>query len=119
VTDQPAPFQQLDFVYTPSRDVAADLGYFTEVLGGRVVFTVEAMGTRVAAIQLTEGPPLVVLADHVEGDRPILVYRVADLDAALVALAAHGWERQHTWRSPRGRAVRFGRPAATASPCTS
>jgi hypothetical protein len=62
--------------------VAADLEYFTEVLGGRVVFAVEAMGTRVAAIQLTEGPPLVVLADHVEGDRPILVYRVADLDAA-------------------------------------
>jgi hypothetical protein len=82
VTDQPAPFEQLDFLYTPSRDVAADLAYFTEVLGGRVVFAVEAMGTRVAAIQLTEGPPLVVLADHVEGDRPILVYRVADLDAA-------------------------------------
>jgi hypothetical protein len=50
VTDQPAPFQRLDFVYTPSRDVAADLEYFTEVLGGRVVFAVEAMGTRVAAI---------------------------------------------------------------------
>jgi hypothetical protein len=123
VTDQPAPFQQLDFVYAPSRDVAADLGYFTEVRGGRVggwvVFAVEAMGTRVAAIQLTEGPPLVVLADHLQGDRPILVYRVADLDAALVGLAAHGWERQHTLEIPQGRAVRFGRPAATASPGTS
>jgi hypothetical protein len=45
------------------------------------------MGTRVAAVQLTEGPPLVLLADHLQGDRPILVYRVADLDAALVELA--------------------------------
>ena len=96
MTDQPAPFQQLDFLYTPSLDVAADLTYFSEVLGGRVVFAVEAMGTRVAAVQLTEGPPLVLLADHVEGDRPILVYRVADLDAALIELEAHGWERQHT-----------------------
>jgi hypothetical protein len=96
VTDQPAPFQQLDFVYTPSRDVAADLGYFTEVVGGRVVFAVEAMGTRGAAVRLTEGPPLVLLAEHVEGDRPVLVYRVADLGAALVALAGHGWERQQT-----------------------
>ena len=119
MTDQSAPFQQLDFVYTPSTDVAGDLGYFSEVLGGRVVFAVEAMGTRVAAVQFTEGPPLVLLADHVEGDRPILVYRVADLGAALVALAARGWERQQSLEIPRGRVVRFGRPGATASPCTS
>jgi hypothetical protein len=102
VTDQPAPLEQLDFLYTPSRDVAADLEYVTEVLGGRVVFAVEAMGTRVAAIQLTEGPPLVVFADHLEGDRPILVYRVPDLGAALVELEAHGWNRQHTLEIPQG-----------------
>jgi hypothetical protein len=102
VRDQPAPFQQLDFVYTPSRDVAADLGYFTEVLGGRVVFAVEAMETRVAAVQLTEGPPLVLLADHLEGDRPILVYRVADLDVALAELVARGWQRHDTLEIPPG-----------------
>jgi hypothetical protein len=102
VTGQPAPFQQLDFLYTPSRDVAADLGYFTEVLGGRVVFAVEAMGTRVAAVQLTDDPPLVLLAEHVEGDRPILVYRVADLGVALDALAARGWQRHDTLEIPQG-----------------
>jgi hypothetical protein len=102
VTGQPAPFQQLDFLYTPSRDVAADLGYFTEVLGGRVVFAVEAMGTRVAAVQLTDDPPLVLLAEHVEGDRPILVYRVADLGVALDALAARGWQRDDTLEIPQG-----------------
>jgi hypothetical protein len=110
VTDQSAPFQQLDFVYTPSRDVAGDLGYFSEVLGGRVVFAVEAMGTRVAAVQFTEGPPLVLLADHVEGDRPILVYRVADLGAALVALAARGWERQQSLEIPQGPCCSFRTP---------
>ena len=102
MTDLPAPFQQLDFVYTPSRDVATDLGYFSEVLGARVVFAVEAMGTRVAAVQLTGGPPLVLLADHLEGDRPILVYRVADLGVALEALAARGWQRQPTVEIPQG-----------------
>lgn len=111
VTDQPAPFQQLDFVYTPSTDVAADLGYFSEVLGGRVVFAVEAMGTRVAAVQFTEGPPLVLLADHVKGDRPILVYRVADLGAALVALAARGWEQQQTLEIPHGPCCSFRTPS--------
>ena len=111
VTDQPAPFQQLDFVYTPSTDVAADLGYFSEVLGGRVVFAVEAMGTRVAAVQFTEGPPLVLLADHVKGDRPILVYRVADLGAALVALAARGWEQQQSLEIPHGPCCSFRTPS--------
>ncbi len=47
-----------------------------------MVFAVEAMGTRLAAIQLTESPPLLLLADHLEEDRPILVYRVADLGVA-------------------------------------
>jgi hypothetical protein len=89
-------------VYTPSRDVATDLGYFSEVLGARVVFAVEAMGTRVAAVQLTGGPPLVLLAEHLEGDRPILVYRVANLGAALDALAARGWQRQDTLEIPQG-----------------
>ena len=110
MTDQTTPFQQLDFVYTPSTDVAADLGYFSEVLGGRVVFAVEAMGARVAAIQFTEGPPLVLLADHVEGDRPILVYRVADLGAALVELAARGWERQQTLEIPQGPCCSYRTP---------
>ena len=95
MAEQTAPFQQLDFLYTPSRDVATDLVYFTEVLGGRVVFAIEAMGTRVAAVQLTTGPPLVLLADHVEGERPILVYRVADLGAALAGLEARGWLMAH------------------------
>jgi hypothetical protein len=102
MADKTTPFQQLDFVYTPSRDVAADLRYFTEVLGGRVVFAIAAMGTRVAAVQLTEGPPLVLLADHVEGERPFLVYRVADLDAALAELESRGWERQHVFEIPQG-----------------
>jgi hypothetical protein len=111
MVDQPTPpFQQLDFVYTPSRDVAADLEYFTQVLGGRTVFAVQAMGARVAAIALTPGPPLVVLADHVKGKHPILVYRVANLDAALAELTAHGWQRQQTLEIPHGPCCSFRSP---------
>ena len=50
--------------------------YFTDVLGGRLRFAIEGMGTRVAMIELTSGPPHILLADHLEGDRPIHVYRV-------------------------------------------
>ena len=110
VADQPAPFQQLDFLYVPSREVAADLGYFTEVLGGHVVFAVEAMGARVAAIELTNGPPLVLLADHLQGERPILVYRVPDLAAAMAELEARGWERQRTFEIPYGPCCSFRTP---------
>jgi hypothetical protein len=66
-------FEQLDFLYTPSSDVAADMAYFTDVLGGRLVFAIEGMGTRVAMIELSISPPAVLLADHVDGERPILV----------------------------------------------
>jgi hypothetical protein len=103
-------FERLDFLYVPSRDVAADLGYFTEVLGGQVVFAIQAMGTRVAAVRLTEQPPLVLLADHLEGERPILVYRVPDLDAAMADLEARGWQRQHTLEIPHGPCCSFQTP---------
>jgi hypothetical protein len=103
-------FERLDFLYVPSHDVAADLGYLTEVLGGRVVFAIQAMGTRVAAVRLTEQPPLVLLADHLEGERPILVYRVPDLGAAMADLEARGWQRQHTLEIPHGPCCSFETP---------
>jgi hypothetical protein len=105
-----APFQQLDFIYTPSTDVAADIAYFTDVLGGHLVYAVDAMGTRVAAVALTEAAPLVLLTDHLEGDRPILVYRVADLRAAMADLEIRGWERQRTFEIPHGPCCSFRTP---------
>ena len=104
------PFERLDFVYVPSRDVAADRDHFVDVLGGRLVFAVETMGTRVAAVELTEGPPLVLLTDHLEGDRPVLVYRVPHLDAALDELDSRGWERAGTFEIPHGPCCSFTTP---------
>jgi hypothetical protein len=101
------PFEQLDFIYTPSRDVANDVEFFASVLGGRVVFAIEGMGTRVAAIELTPASPQILLADHLEGERPILVYRVADLKAALDQLVAQGWKREHTFEIPHGPCCSF------------
>jgi hypothetical protein len=107
---RPHPFEQLDFLYTPSRDVKADAEYFTEVLGGRLVFAVEGMGTRVAAVELAPGAPLLLLADHVEGDRPILVYRVADLPGALEELGRRGWSPEGTFEIPHGPICSFRTP---------
>ena len=103
-------FQGLDFVYMPSRDVAADMAYFTDVLGGRLVFAVEGMGTRVAMVELTEAPPRVLLAGHLEGDQPVLVYRVADLEQAMQELVARGWQRESTFEIPHGPVCPFRTP---------
>lgn len=102
-----APFAQLDFLYCPSGDVAAEASYFTDVLGGELVFAIESGGTRVAAVRLSGGPPLFLLADHVEGDRPILVYRVDDLAASLVELQARGWQPVGTFEIPHGPCCSF------------
>jgi hypothetical protein len=103
-------FESLDFVYHPSRDVKRDLTYFTDVLGGRLRFAVEGMGTRVAAIELAPPPPLLLLADHVEGDAPILVYRVASLRDALADLKKQGWEEEATFEIPHGPICSFRAP---------
>jgi hypothetical protein len=103
-------FEELDYVYMPSRDVAVDVRYFTDVLGGRLVFAIEGMGAKVAMIELTETRPALLLADHLTGDVPILVYRVADLAAAAAELATRGWEPEHELEIPQGPVVTFRAP---------
>jgi pimeloyl-ACP methyl ester carboxylesterase len=103
-------FGQLDYVYMPSRDVAADVAYFTDVLGGRCVFAIDSMGTRVAMIALSEGPPRLLLAGHLEGETPILVYRVTDLAAASEELRGRGWRDGHGLEIPQGPVRSFVAP---------
>ncbi len=103
-------FEELDFVYTPSRDVAAEMSYIENVLGADVLFAIDGMGTRVAALRLTERPPLLLLADHVEGERPILVYRVRDLSEATRTLEARGWKRGTRLEIPHGPCSSFETP---------
>ena len=102
--------EQLDFIYMPSADVASDMDYFTTVLGGRLVFAVEGMGTRVAMIEMTPDPPRLLLAGHLEGDQPVLVYRVADFAQALSDLTARGWKRGTTLEIPQGPVCSFRAP---------
>ena len=103
-------FEQLDFVYTPSHDVAADMRYFTDILGARLVFAIDAMGIRVAMLELGEQSPRVILAGHLEGERPILVYRVADLRATIADLESRGWTPEATFEIPQGPCCSFRTP---------
>jgi hypothetical protein len=103
-------FESLDFVYMPSRDPVVDVAYFTDVLGGRLVFAVEGMGARVAMIELSTEGPRILLADHVEGEAPVLVYRVPDLKASLAELKKRGWKKERTFEIPHGPVCSFRAP---------
>jgi hypothetical protein len=101
---------QLDFVYMPSADVAADVRFFTATLGGRLVFAIDSMGTKVAMVEMTNAPPRIIFAAHLSGDQPILVYRVEDLPSALEELESRGWTRQSSFEIPQGPCCSFTAP---------
>jgi len=104
-------FLQLDYLYTPSKDVAADARFFTEVLGGRLAFAVEGMGARVAMVELTDGPPHVLLTDHLEGDRPIYICRVDSLRKATAELKKRGLKDERRLEIPMGPCSSFVLPS--------
>jgi hypothetical protein len=103
-------FDSLDFVYLPSRDVAVDVAHFTDALGGELVFAIEAFGTRVAMVELSPAPPALLHAGHLEGDQPVLVYRVAELEEAIDALAARAGKPGNRFEIPHGPGVELLTP---------
>jgi hypothetical protein len=106
----PLPFESLDFLYIPSTDVARDATYFSKVMGGRVVFAIEEWSTRVAMIEMTPGPPHLLFTDHVEGEAPIMIFRVVDLDTTLSSLEEAGWDRESVFEIPQGPCSSFRAP---------
>ena len=104
------PLDALDFIYMPSRDVAKDAAYFTDVLGGQLVFAVEGMGTRVAMVEIGADAPSLLLAGHLDGERPVLVYRVDDIAEAMHRLESRGWKPGHMLEIPHGPVCTFATP---------
>jgi catechol 2,3-dioxygenase-like lactoylglutathione lyase family enzyme len=107
---QAPPFEELDFVYMPSPDVARDLGFYTEILGGEVVFAIEAFGARVAQVRLSASGPRLLLADHLEGEAPVLVHRVADLEATVARIERRGFEIGARFGIPHGPCAELRTP---------
>ena len=105
-----AEIESFDFLYMPSTDVARDLGYYRDVLGAEIVFAIEAFGTRVAQVKLTDGGPRLLLAGHMEGEAPVVLHRVDDLDAAVEELVERGAEVGAEFGFPHGEAVQLRTP---------
>jgi hypothetical protein len=101
---------ELDFLYVPSVNVAADAAYWVNVLGARLVFAVEGMGARVAMLELAPSAPRVLLTDHLKDERTVLIYRVDDLDRTVEELHSKGWKRGRSVEIPHGPCVSFATP---------
>jgi hypothetical protein len=99
-------FESLDFIYTPTADVDEAAAHYCESLGAELVFKVRAMGTTVAALRVSQHGPLVLLAGHLHGERPILVYRVNDYTAAIDAFTEAGIELEEL-EIPHGPCATF------------
>ena len=102
--------EALDLLYLPSRDVEADLEFYRDVLGARVAFAIEAMGTRVAEVEISPAGPRLLLAQHLAGDAPILLHRVSDLDQTLAQLSARGLLLEGRVELPLGPCATFRSP---------
>jgi len=81
------------------------------VLGGKLAFAVEGMGARVAMVELTDGPPHVLLTDHLEGERAIYIYRVDNLRKAAAELKKRGLKDERRLEIPMGPCSSFVLPS--------
>jgi len=102
--------ERLDFLYCPSDDAARDLAWWSDRLGATPVFAVERFDTRVACVEPVTAGPAVLFAEHLDGDRPVHVYRVDDLDAVVEELGRRGVQVSALFEFPFGDAVELALP---------
>jgi predicted enzyme related to lactoylglutathione lyase len=105
-------FLSLDYIYVPAPDIHAAVLYYTKQLGGELVWKIHAFDTWVAAVRLSASGPLVLLAAHLEGETPILIYRVEHLESTVATLSARGWSAESgPFEIPNGPCYTFRDPA--------
>jgi catechol 2,3-dioxygenase-like lactoylglutathione lyase family enzyme len=125
-------FLSLDFVYVPTADVDATADRYVAAMGAELVWKVRGMETVVACLRVADGGPAVLLSGHLQGENPVLVWRVADYTEAVAALRAGGvgdideLEIPHgpcaSFRAPGGQRMavyQLVRPGATTKPAQS
>ena len=100
-------FLSLDFVYVPTADVDAAAARYVDALGATLEWKVRGMATVVACLRVADTGPAILLSGHLEGENPILVYRVADYAATVAALRASGIGPIRELEIPHGPCASF------------
>jgi hypothetical protein len=91
----------------PADDVDAAAARYLDVFDGELLWRVRAMGTTVAAVRVSSSGPQMLLSGHLQGTRPILIYRVLDYVRAVTALRAAGVEELAELEIPHGPCAVF------------
>ena len=100
-------FESLDYVYVPTADVDLAARRYVDELGAELVFKVRGMGTTVACVRVAGQGPAILLSGHLDGDVPILIYRVADYAEAVARLREAGIGNIHELEIPHGPCASF------------
>ena len=118
-------FESLDFVYVPTEDVDASAQRYVEDLGAQLIWRIRRLDTVVACLRVSESGSNILLSGHLEGEAPILIYRVADCKPAVSAYGRctrPAGDRDSTWavrnrfRAPGGACTSSsGRKSSRAS----
>ena len=108
-------FKSLDFLYVPATDIESSVEYYTQVLGGELLWKIHAYGVRVACISLSKrDKPYVLLADHIHKNDVMLIYQVDNLENAIAKLKSKGWKEENRIEIPPGPCCTFRDPAGNA-----
>jgi predicted enzyme related to lactoylglutathione lyase len=108
-------FKSLDFLYVPAPDIESSVQYYTQVLGGELLWKIHAYGVWVACIELSKtDKPHVLLADHIHKNDMMLIYQVENLDNAIEQLKSKGWKEENRIEIPPGPCCTFRDPAGNA-----
>ena len=75
-------FDGLSSSTAPAPTSPLSFAHYVEGLGATLEYAIEAFDTRVAILRLTATGPKLLLAQHLHGEQPVLIYRVPDLAAA-------------------------------------
>jgi hypothetical protein len=109
VTEGPI-FLSLDFVYVPTADVDLTVDEYVRLFGAEVRWKVRGMGTVVACVTVAGSGPAILLTGHLQGELPVLVYRVADYQATVAGLRGGGAQQIHELEIPHGPCASFLAP---------
>jgi predicted enzyme related to lactoylglutathione lyase len=108
-------FKSLDFLYVPAPDIESSVQYYTQVLGGELLWKIHAYGVWVACIELSRGDkPHILLADHIHKNDVMLIYQVENLHNAIKQLKSKGWKEENRIEIPPGPCCTFRDPAGNA-----
>jgi len=105
------PFESLDYLYLPAPEIETAISFYTDALGGELLWKIRDGRTWVAAVRLAEAGPQVLLANHLPPGDGLLVYRVRSLAETRSRLVDHGWSVDgEPFELPQGPCLVFRDP---------